>query len=56
MVMVNRILGLLLFVYVLYGLGFAVGLKGDDKVNFLSFLIVVLFWPFFKGLADGAVI
>jgi hypothetical protein len=54
--MLERILGFLLATYILYGLGFAVGLKGDEEVNFLSFLMVVMFWPFFKGLEDGAAI
>jgi len=55
--MVDRILGFLLSAYILYGLGFAVGLRGDEEgVNFLSFLMVVAFWPFFKGLEDGAAI
>lgn len=50
----DRLPGLLIGTYVMYGLGFAVGLKGDQEgVNFLSFLVVIAFWPFFKGLSDG---
>jgi hypothetical protein len=50
----DRLLGLLIGTYVIYGLGFAVGLKGDQEdVNILGFLVVIAFWPFFKGLNDG---
>ena len=50
--MVDSILGLLLSIYILYGFGFAFGLM-DDKTNFPAFLLVVVFWPFFRGLKDG---
>ena len=47
------LLFLFLDMYVAYGLGFAVGMA-DEGDSLWSLLIDVMFWPFYKGLKDGA--
>lgn len=49
---------LLLYVYMLYGSGYALGLaQSADKGNapsVIAFCFTTLLWPFVKGFNDGA--
>lgn len=39
--------------YVMYGLGYAMGLSDEGQPGLFMYLVVALFWPYFKGMADG---